>query len=72
MKKATRKPRPLRTFAFPVLDLIDNPIPGCEVRYNREDGYSAYCNGNLIGYADSKLEAEQMSRDSVRGTRKAA
>lgn len=69
---AIRKPRPLRTFTFPVFDLIDNPIPGCEVRYNREDGYGAYYEGSLIGFAESKLEAEMMSRETARGTRKAA
>lgn len=53
-----------RTFTFPVCDDSDTPIPGCTVTYHREDGYAAYFAGQLIGYADSKLEAEAMSREA--------
>lgn len=67
-----RRIKPLRTFTFPVLDAFDTKIPGCEVRYNREDGYSAYYNGALLSYADSKLEAETLCIEASRPRRLAA
>lgn len=70
MARTARKP--LRTFTFPVCDLADNAIPDCEVRYNREDGYSAHYHGSLLGYADSKDEAETMCKEAAWPIRLAA
>ena len=68
----SRRIKPLRTFTFPVLDAFDTEIPNCEVRYNRDDGYSAHYDGGLLGYADSKLEAEAMCKEAARPIRQAA
>lgn len=68
----SRTRKPLKTFTFPVCASNDLPLPGCEVRYNREDGYSAYYNGALLSYADSKLEAETLCIEASRPRRLAA
>jgi hypothetical protein len=57
--------RPLRTFRFNILDTDGEPIPGCVVTYNREDGYGWQIPG-AFGDADSRDEAEVAALEALR------
>lgn len=57
---AIRKPRPLRTFEFPVE--VNGQVLGI-ICYNREDGYSV--KGAAI-WCDSKQEAETIIIEAYR------
>lgn len=57
--------KPLKTFVLDVLDADGNAIPGCTYTYNRLDGYAAYFAGQLLGAADSAIEAQTMSIEAA-------
>jgi hypothetical protein len=62
---ASRKPRPLRTFEFPVE--VNGQIIGI-ICYNREDGYSVK---DAAIWCDSKEEAETIIIERARRQRAA-
>lgn len=61
-----RRAKTLKTFTFDVLDCEERPIPGCQVTWNREDGYAAHYEDQLLGYAASRDEADVLALEFAR------